>query len=490
MLRAVRTAMLSSRRARVILTVGLATLVAATPVSPMQTAVRRPAASRRPPAAPVTSTAKPASASPPASTDTVAGRAWVAAEGSEGATRLWAAIENRQNEPISDVSFVDFDAPGFVRVGRCWDPAVQRSWPSCHAGATIRDTGPWTIAPHSTAVWWADVMRESPDAGHFVVGGVFEWTDTTGRHRGQLQTAALDLASIRRPLGIPPAWLDFTKDLFLPVTLLVLGFIWQRLQQRRTDRQAVWSTMLEKSHANAERYYMPIDSAIMTFASSVDEVKKLATTGSLTPDAFDEATLWLLLLVKRNRIFLKKIGGYYFKNRIGESIAADCWELIFLRTLKPLMTRVLLDSAVEDLEPFSTQADLRALCTKSAAYNTNYQNVRSKLMQWAGFDSVSGTLNYQGSALEVDMHILDLWSIVLEVEMNRPEKLWYDDGWFWSAPKWTVTSDDPVSRQLDDAWVKIERLKPAWVGIWPAEKGDTVERIGSALKAYKRQLRD
>ena len=415
------------------------------------------------------------------SSDPVAGRAWVGADRVELETRLWLAIENRQDEDITSVTFVDFDLPGFSQKEPCWTANARTAWPSCLAGSSAPSSGPWTVAAHSSIVLWADMTRSSEHPGRFVVSGVFEWSDKKGRHQSQLQTTPLEVTGIswkHRPLGFSPEWLEFAKDLFLPLTLVGIGFILQRLQQKRTDRQAVWATMLAKSHTNAERHYMPIESAILTFEGSIEDVRTRAAP--LAPAAFDEATLWLLLLLKRNRILHKKIGGVYFKNRIGEFIATECWNIVYFQTVRPMIGRALLDQVVEPLDAFES---LSALNDKRAqpAFATAYQDVRSHLMTWSGFDPATGGLQWAASGLKLDILFLRLWSIVLEVEMNRPEKLWYDK-------EWIVASEPPLSEQLDQVWSEIESLLPVRLAALTPSKRTTIEKLGTALATYKGQV--
>jgi hypothetical protein len=453
----------------------VAGLIVTTPAWSMQSSGRPTAQPLPPPAV------GQAAATPSASSDPVAGRAWVGADRVELRTRLWLAIENREDEDITSVTFVDFDLPGFSQAGECWTSNARTAWPSCLAGSSRPSSGPWTVAAHSSIVLWADMTRSSVDSGRFVVSGVFEWSDKKGRHQSQLQTAPLEVTGIswkHRPLGFSPEWLEFAKDLFLPLTLVGVGFFLQRLQQKRTDRQAVWATMLAKSHTNAERHYMPIESAILTFEGSIDDLRTRAA--ALAPDDFDEATLWLLLLLKRNRILHKKIGGVYFKNRIGEFIATECWNIVYFQTVRPMIGRALLDQVVEPIDAFES---LSALNEKRAqpAFAAVYEDVRSHLMTWSGFDPATRNLQWNASGLKFDILFLRLWSIVLEVEMNRPEKLWYE-------AEWTVTSEPPLSEQLDQVWSEIEQLVAVRQAALAPPKRATIEKLGNALAAYKDQF--
>jgi hypothetical protein len=360
-----------------------------------------------------------------ASSNSVVGRSWVDADRVEVRTRLWVVLENRDDTQAREVRLVDFHLPGFNRAGDCW-PADPRSWPVCVIGQPLGSTTSLTIPSRSTLILWGDLERATLDPGRIVISGVFEWVDASdGGHQSAFQTEPVELPGMSwkyRPLGLPQEFLNVVSALLLPLTLLGLGWKLQTLQQRRTDKQAVWASMLPKSHENAEKYYMPVVSAVDAFCSRVSEVQK--RSGHLVSEDFDQATYFLILIFKRMRQILRKIGGLYFKSRLGERIASDSWNIFSDR--RQVIGRKLLDDILDQITQFESFARFSTK-RRNPDFDSDFQRIRNALMEWAGYDAATKALQWDNSDLKFDILLLKLFRNVLDVEMNRPLALWYGE---------------------------------------------------------------
>jgi hypothetical protein len=324
----------------------------------------------------------------------------------EASTRLWIAVANPHLTRPRSITRIDLHTPGFRHLGPCW---VGQS-PACPRPEVLTaESPPWQVAPGGTLIFSAGIARATRGSGAFSFSGSYEWTDQASVHHAAIQPVRVQVLG-SRPFGIAPEWLNFLKDLILPLTLVAVAWLLQRLQQTRSERQVVWTSMLSKVHQNAEKYYLPASMAMETLRTRVTQLRPW--TGR-TPDEFDRAMLPFLLVLKRMRVLVRRIGGFYFKDRYGERAVARSWEVFYRGTRAALDTRAV-DYLVDTIGPFESEAQF-AVRMSGADFRQAYVTVRTGLMAWSA------------TTLELSLYALELCALLFDTETNRAFEMWYGE---------------------------------------------------------------
>lgn len=236
---------------------------------------------------------------------------------------------------------------------------------------------------------------------------------------------------------------DLGKDFGLPIFLLILGALWKLLEivqeserrayeadqesnrriyeQELASKAETWRQMLPVSHDLATQYYMPLAGAVRgvvesmdSFAQEADEQKKR--------EQCKRAFYFLMLMTRRCKTLVDERGGLYFKTRMGEALAAECWSMY-------------------DRRHFQDNGDRRAkfqhaleYVHKEETYNSFVRKLDSVptgpmkdlievfLGRWEDFQLwVTTARGKRGVAF------LKVFRGILNYEMNRPYELWYGE---------------------------------------------------------------
>ncbi len=141
------------------------------------------------------------------------------------------------------------------------------------------------------------------------------------------------------------------KDLAIPAAAAIFGlitglFTWwlqhqdRRQEQERSIRAETYKLMLPESHRRASEFYIPIGSttggvkkAWDDFQKNVVDLARPAVPGeppiaNIQEAKTEELLFHLLRFGKVMRDMRMALGGFYFKNRVGERICARCWHEI------------------------------------------------------------------------------------------------------------------------------------------------------------------
>jgi hypothetical protein len=342
----------------------------------------------------------------------VTARAWFEIEPirDEPMVRVWISIDNSRKNSVEGVTFTALEVPGFERTGDCW----IGSTPSCAPGATV-PAALSSIAPGDRLLTWGALKRVRAEAGKVLLTGSFNWAEPSSSaasgapatRTSSLAGGPVELTAISwrgQPFGLYNEW---AKELILPLGLALAAWILQAFQQRRTERQAVWTQMLEKSAEDAEHYYMPAATGVSMFRREVLRFIKNE------PTANDDAAIFYLLLVNRRmRELAKKIGGYYFKVRSAEALAQVTWRA-FVEREHVALPKESLDRAVGYIDPHMLFGEYKKKLTARPALGAETALIKPELQKW-----IAG-------GMKVELTLLDLFLYVLNLEMNRPFERWY-----------------------------------------------------------------
>jgi hypothetical protein len=351
----------------------------------------------------------------------VAARAWVDAPAvRDGVTaKLWVVIDNRSDSPVT-IRFNAFSTPGFTRGPRCW--SVAGVAPACVAGSDRPLTTDATVAAHDSVTLWADITRtasEIDDGGSAILTGTFRWTrqDAAASTNVTLATPPVDLAStlwLKRP-----GWVAF-RDIFVPLLLSTLGgllaFWTYRYQQSRTERQAIWTEMMEKVTRDAEQHLMPVSSAAASLVSAATRWRKSRSD----PDCRDLLHR-LVMLNRRLNYMADTIGAFYFRLLSAETLASASWHAFKERQRVVLKQQDALDRILTFIGPTTTGG---AFGTKretewkgSTGFKADVGAVESSLAAFVGREAFA----------KYEVQLLELFQRVIDVEVNRAFSKWYGE---------------------------------------------------------------
>jgi hypothetical protein len=191
-------------------------------------------------------------------------------------------------------------------------------------------TAPKTILQPGETVDFTTVLTAAQTAQRFTATAEIEWCTEMGSDSETLFLGPIfvRLQSEPRIYAISKMWVDLLKNLALPIVLIIATSLFSTRQRNAEARSASWNLMLEKSHANAEHYYMPLAHAADLLAlrmNSADPAK---------PSTFDVPTFYTLVLYKRYRVMFERIAGFYLNTRAAEDIAAACLDAFSIGLMK------------------------------------------------------------------------------------------------------------------------------------------------------------
>ena len=206
------------------------------------------------------------------------------------------------------------------------------------------------------------------------------------------------------------------KDLAFPIMLALFGVFLKLITDNRELRAETWKQMLPKSHDLAGKYYMPIAGSAVGISQSWTRYSK---AGATPADKTQEVRLmffYIMLFHRLMRDMRYEIGGFYFKDRIGEQIANFCWTVLrdgyFPATLEETKRNyaqaVRLKKRKEELDEFLDQLDSAG--PGSPLFKT-----------FAFFSAIVARPNDYKSMID---HF-DLLRAILIYESNRVYHYWY-----------------------------------------------------------------
>lgn len=333
--------------------------------------------------------------------------------------RLWVAFENRSSSPVHELRFSD-EVPAGFKVGSdatCWAADL-----GCIDGSPVAT--PLDLL-EGEAVAVSFELVPSGESGIFNLTRGFAWSDGDGKqHRGFVEFGAV---TVTDRWSLLAGWF---KDLALPIVLLLLGSVFGFLEKRRTEVQQTWHQMLPKSHENAELYYMPMSSSILRIREGLQRFDR-AQGPSEKKKHRGELYYDLLILLRRNREFVVKIGGWYFKDFEGELLAQTCWNL-FRADTEERLGRAALESLLDQIGPQDSIGDVRRRFEAAVDKGPWWVLLLSRLgdgNQGRGQRLASEVKGKFHSWLKEDfryhVRVLAVLEDILDYEMNRPYDRWY-----------------------------------------------------------------
>lgn len=278
-------------------------------------------------------------------------------------------------------------------------------------------------------------LTASDTAQRFTATAEFDWRTNTGPETETLFLGPIivRMRSEPRVYAISKMWVNLLKDLALPIVLIVATSLFSTRQRNAEARSASWNLMLEKSHANAEHYYMPLAHAANLVAV------RFKSADPSRPETFDVLTYYVLVFFKRYRVMFERIAGFYLNTRSAERIAADCFN-VFTANLMPWVDQATRSKAKDYVGRYTELHTFK----EKALGKPEVQKVKEALIRWASEAPfrMNATFSTFTIMAEVLMH-----------DINLNYRFWYKD------------PPDPLKKfEVDLIWLRCSD-SPELVGI-------------------------
>jgi hypothetical protein len=358
-----------------------------------------------------------------------------------GDSVLWITIENRGDDDLTAPSIVAVDAPGFAPVGTCWQGSCPgpSCLPGCPAGRQAPEPLPAALKPGQVSVRWARLQAVAAHDENRVLTLSLAWNRHGDRaspgdqHVAWVHLGPVELRAARSVLvTLLGSFYDFFKDLGLPITLILVTYLFQRLhrdreedfqetQKRRDQVHETWQTLLPRAHENAVRYLMPMSVMARQAARQIASYRR---------DPSDEIALrrafyYLIILLRRNLELLDQGGGYFFPSRAGEALAVGCWNAILARVaarlgyekICHLLDRIKISDSLARFEKhFESAVWPYGGQPPATQCDEVFSATRDSFRAWIGEAEIDDLCD-----------LLNLYDLITGQEVNRLYEEWYEE---------------------------------------------------------------
>ncbi|HEV2178427.1 MAG TPA: hypothetical protein VGW33_14670 [Terriglobia bacterium] len=390
------------------------------------------------------------------------------------ALRFWITVTNATSATVCGVRLIQLEA---YDVGTLEGAVMGSAHSNCSPPSpTNADTGhliAGELQPGQTATVWGEILPRVSLYDTQPLHAVIGWTTTAGG--GSQALVPLGEIAIE---GKPIAWLwyvapayQFLKDFALPIVVFLLGFSYKFWTERResakqerekkleeerlkqdkiqTLRAETWKQMLPESHALAKKYYAPVEAAIRWALYYMDKSIQETKQDKRLPD--ERYAFYLIILMgRRIKQAADEAGGFYFKSRTGEELAATCWSNyrdLFEGEQEPLGRSY--DRAVGQVDPQETRDSFWKKIEGKNWTAWIDQEARDSLAAcWSHFSQWYRTPEGQ----EGVSNLRGLRALI-NYEMNRPYEYWYEE-------KERIEVDDAAEAFLMKVAARIQQSDP------------------------------
>jgi hypothetical protein len=334
--------------------------------------------------------------------------------------RLWVLFDNQTKKSVKDLHFLNFETPGFDKAGSCWSGEN----PICSPGGKtplLRQTG---LNEGDTAVVYG-TLRPKHWYGRHGAGGTLVWSSNGRYFRRavilpgvEVHSEVLDLIS-----GMGKA----IEICALPFMLAFLGWkLKQREEQAKEERdqqvrlQEIWSRQLPKVIEEIKKYHLPVYIAISNLCERSKDLHAQSSDEEIQHGLFR-----LQRLLRRMDHLSEEIGGFSFKNKEGEELAATCWALFEEANRKQFKAAEEDGARVADaIQPQISLAQFKDLINGSP--ETGFSDSQRRRLA-ESLTTLTGCLRewIADGHFQKDLAPLEVLHLILSFEMDRPLELWY-----------------------------------------------------------------
>ena len=389
------------------------------------------------------------------------------------AVSFWIQFQNTSKSAIDNFRFAAFDAPGFVRQGKCWS-----TWPKCDQdGKPV--SFPLHLEPNESIVINGDLLAR--EAGDSSVAAVYSWSNPS---RGELR-GVITIG----PITIVSAWQTRLVNVFgrltpfiLPLGLALAGALLQFLQktyedarreveEERTRTTTVLTTLLPTQAKNTETFYLPFASRLSTLEVALDKIAKLqaqseenTNTRQYPHAATTEVAYALAMLLRHRQFMLARLGGIHLQSRCGENAVRALW-LAFQHAMRLHVDKGPLAS-INKLKRQLNFITFESLVNGSDQALSEFRN------------SVSRWVSDPADPATRQIPLLKMLGYILAFEINRPFRRWYgEEREPFPAEKLEALEGDikapnnvPTDQKRAQLNDEVERSLRAYIEFWKKQE--------------------
>jgi hypothetical protein len=328
---------------------------------------------------------------------------------------FWITIRNVTAQSICAIQLVQLEAPGF----NTKDLRLSGQIAPASLGCPKSDASQ-LLSPELRQGQSVTVRGELPATTTQTkrnVTAVLGWTDAQGipsQGLVPLGSIAVQSWAQRHNINLYGVFKDFT----LPVVIVLLTLFLQHAAKSRDLKSETWKQMLPESHVLAKKFYAPVQAAATGYLVKVAK----ATEESDAVKRLDWERQALYSFMRFYRLMTEmsdEIGGFFFKDYVGEELACRCWSqilacltgsdtkirCIFLRAQAGLLR-------TDKLDTFISKLDETILTTDS---EQALQAVSKYFQSWYPTPEGMKTLV-----------LLKALGAIIDYEMNKPYRHWYN----------------------------------------------------------------
>ena len=321
-------------------------------------------------------------------------------------------LKNVSGGLLTNIEFVEFRIPrsGFQPLGPCWTGGV----PSCRRVPTGWMVDPRLFPLSLRAGDAITVGGPLPPVGgvaglgSYVIAGVVRWNG--GDNTESVRPIRVGPIQVRSwPIDVLILVGGAVKTLALPIILAILGIYFQRHQANRSMVLETWNQMLPKSHALAETHYLPI--SLWSERLHGELLGHRDRHDGL--DGCRKCFFYGVMFLRGMKKLRQDVGGFYFKNRSGERLVSDAWNLVN-GAMELALTRGLKDALLDEVDGTESYATFERKFLGPA--EGTFNSAETSFRKWC---SSGGAAGYLG--------VLRAFYGILDCEMNRPYEFWYGE---------------------------------------------------------------
>lgn len=345
-------------------------------------------------------------------------------------------LKNLSTKHLCDFQLVYVEPPEYLIEQACW---LENDKVQCQSVSGNSATLMKVIDAGQDFTLWG-ILRPTKGHSKGKPTAIFSWTGEDGSS-SNLGITFGDFVAREWYERLGVRFYSFIKDFALPIVLVALGLLYQSWDKKRENRRQredqeraqtlqTWNSMLPTSHRYATRHYMPVAAAADGVLDSLKNYRKaLSDKEKSKADQWSERGFYSMgLLGRRLRHLGESIGGFYFKDRVGEELAKHSVNgfrglYYWADSLRLKNFSLLLDN-IDPNETYGTFEQKRSEPATSPIFN-------------AAFDDFVTWL-HSGKNYKTSVRNLRAFLAVLQYEMNCPYEFWYGKGERLNIDRYTL----------------------------------------------------
>ena len=360
----------------------------------------------------------------------------------DGTLSFWVNLKNKGNADLASLRLVKFpDDYELIKVCVLDNKGTPACIDRTALNAKQGEVAPQLAKGQSLTVWGELKPQAEKTHKAEVLNTVVAWNVPPGGP-GHSMTVPLGENQVQGTFEGAP-WISdlIIKGLAIPFVLAVGGIVWNEVNKRRESRQhkkeedrafrsETWKQMLPVSHNYAAKFYLPVSTA------AERAIRALGRADNRL------AFFYFLLALKRVAETTNEIGGFYFKDLMGEQLAGACLTKFRQAFLGPESQpcALALRGSAEILKASETFESFERKFASTAGGNFK---IAILVAAWTHFNQA---LTDADRMRRTRLYLTGFYTI-LDYEANRPYEFWYQNEIKMDADKETEETLKEIARE-------------------------------------------